>query len=100
MKLYGSKFNNPQLQDCFYTLYNAEVECVSGVFAQLKDKHKHHKKGMNKHSRNYLLDTLELNTKSRCVFAWSGQCTPIPSLSHHQHLSFEIFDTSFEECCA
>ena len=95
MKLYGKKFNNPQLQDCFYTLYNAEIECVSGVFSQLKNKHKHHKKGMDKYARNYLLDTLELNTKSRCVFAWSGQCTPTSSLFNHNTISLEFLDGFF-----
>lgn len=72
MRLYGSQFTNQSLQDCFYTIYNSEVECVSTLFLEIKDKHKNHKKGMEKYSKTYLLDTIELNTKSRCVFAWSG----------------------------
>ena len=73
MKLYSSNFNNEQLQDCFYTLCNAEVDCVSTIFLEMKNKNKQHKKGMSKYAKNFLLDTLELNTKSRCVFAWSGR---------------------------
>ena len=73
MKLYSKQFTNQQLQDCFYTLYNSEVECVSLIFSEIKDKHKQHKKGMEKYAKNYLLDNLEVNTKSRCVFAWSGE---------------------------
>lgn len=86
MRLYGQEFNSPQLQDCFYTLYNAEVECVSTIFSELKNKHKHHKKRMDKYAKNYLLDTLELNTKTRCVFAWSGMCTSL-SFCFHMLLS-------------
>ena len=72
MKLYSPKFTNPQLQDCFYTLYNSEVDCASAIFLEVKDKHKHHTKGMAKFAKNFLLDSLELNEKTRCVFAWSG----------------------------
>ena len=74
MSLYGPQFTNQSLQDCFYTLYNSEVDCVSAIFSEFNEKNEH-KKIMKKFSKNYLLDTIELNTKSRCVFAWSGAFT-------------------------
>lgn len=35
-----------------------------------------HKKHLLPFSKAYLLDTLELNTKARCCFAWTGECSP------------------------
>ncbi len=75
MRIYGPTLSNARLQDCFYSLYVPEVEACAGLLVDTasKDKSlKHHVKGVPKLAKTYLLDKLELNTKARCVLAWSG----------------------------
>jgi hypothetical protein len=75
IKLYGPTLSNNRLQECFYSLYEPEIETVSAVLtsAAKTEKHlKHHLKEVPKFTKSYLLDKLELNTKTRCVLAWSG----------------------------
>lgn len=60
-----------QLQDCLYHIYEPEVSCITSSFLSIKGLHKTHIKGMQKFSKTYLLDKLELNVKSRCIFSWS-----------------------------
>lgn len=72
MKLYGPNFNHISLQRCFYCIFDPEVSICSDAFISLQDLHKDNYKKFPKFSKTYLLDKLELNIKSRCVFAWSG----------------------------
>jgi hypothetical protein len=73
MHMYGPTFTQNTLQSCFYTLYNAEVDSTVHALTNLPlAAMKEHKKALPKSARVYLLDKLELNSKSRCVFAWSG----------------------------
>lgn len=54
-------------------LYNDEVDSISNAVQLYPEFQKQQKKKLSKLARVYLLDTLELNTKSRCIFAWAGQ---------------------------
>lgn len=54
-------------------LYNEEVDTISNAVQLYPDIDKQQRKKISKLARVYLLDTLELNTKSRCVFAWAGK---------------------------
>ena len=71
MQLFASKYGQAQLQDSFYTLYNAEVACVRELFVSQLGLTKQEIKRFNKFAKSYLLDSLELNVKSRCVYIWS-----------------------------
>jgi hypothetical protein len=77
---YGTK--NPRLtqdqyQSCLYALYDPEVETVAAAMQTLKNldtedkKMKTKKKVIPQAARLFLLDTVELNTKVRCMMAWS-----------------------------
>lgn len=61
------------LQELFYAMLEPEVHIASKTFLMLKGTHKDHKKKLEVYCKTYLLDKLELNKKSRCVFAWSGK---------------------------
>jgi len=71
LSLFGSDFGEWQLQDCMYQIYEPEVAAISSTFLGLKNLDKNHKKLMQKFSKTYLLDKMELNVKARCVFSWS-----------------------------
>ena len=70
--LYGEKLNQIKLQECFYTLYEPEVITCESILTSFKSLEKKNIKSIPKFSKNYLLDVMELNIKSRCVFNWSG----------------------------
>lgn len=63
------------LQSCFYTLLEPEIIVVSKAYLSVHQSnqkvYKKFEKNISKFTNSYLLDTLDLNTKSRCVFAWS-----------------------------
>jgi hypothetical protein len=71
LALYPTKIDQAQLQDAFYMLYEPEVEACTSALTIVKGKHKDYIKMIPKFSKTYLLDRLELNVKSRCVFCWS-----------------------------
>lgn len=72
MHIFSGKYNQAQLQDSLYALYNAEVACVQELFLEKVAPPKKEAKRFAAFAKSYLLDTLELNVKSRCVFTWSG----------------------------
>jgi hypothetical protein len=71
LKLYGPEVDQAGLQDAFYALYEPEVAAVTSALTIVKGLHKDHIKKIPKFAKTYLLDRLELNVKSRCVFCWS-----------------------------
>jgi hypothetical protein len=71
LSLYASEFNQWQMQDSFYQIYEQEVSAVAKIFLLVRGLRKIHFKTIPKYSASYLLDVLDLNMKSRCVFAWS-----------------------------
>jgi hypothetical protein len=74
LSLYGEKLDQFQFQSAFHTFCDPEIATASkGYLAQIKDKAvlKKETKEMKAFERIYLLDTLELNTKVRCVFCWN-----------------------------
>jgi hypothetical protein len=74
LKLHNYTTTHSQLQLCFYTLYDPEVVACTDAFLHITNLNKRNYKTYKKYSKNYLLDVLELNIKSRCIFAWSGMC--------------------------
>jgi hypothetical protein len=72
LHIYNSSFTQADLQSCFYLIYKAEIETVLNGFKAFPGLQKSQLKKFPRAARVYLLDTLELNSKSRCVFAWSG----------------------------
>lgn len=70
LQLYGSAISQQQLQESFYVLFEPEILACTSL-TQIKALHKHHVKGIHRFSKAYLLDSLELNVKSRCLFSWS-----------------------------
>lgn len=81
MRLYNQTFTQADLQSSFYLIYNAEIEAVLNGFKAFPGLQKSHLKKFPSAARVYLLDTLELNSKSRCVFAWSGSNMSISLIS-------------------
>lgn len=73
MQLYGDHFNQEKLQECFYSLYEPEIETCTTLLLANPNIHKHHRKLLPKFTRTYLLDKAELNVKLRCVLAWAGK---------------------------
>lgn len=75
--IYGIKNPNltqDQYQGCLYALYEPEVETVAARMQSLnylEDKKMKKKKVIPKVAKTFLLDNLELNTKIRCMMAWS-----------------------------
>lgn len=73
LSLYSSPMSNAALQDGFYALFDPEVKLIGDFLQQTPQfSAKKHKKIMKKWLDTYLLDDLELNVKSRCVFVWVG----------------------------
>lgn len=90
--MFSHTYTQAQLQDCFYTLYNGEISCVHEWFTMQErfttnevkrrrfmwlsssqaKRTKTELKRFNAYAKSYLLDTLELNVKSRCTYNWSG----------------------------
>ena len=61
-----------RLQEAFYAIYEPEIATSLDLFCEFKKDDPNYVKRVRKFSSTYLLDKLELNTKSRCVFCWSG----------------------------
>lgn len=72
MRLYGPEFNQERMQECFYSLYEPEIQTCTELFLAKQSVHPHHRKELPKFAKTYLLDKHELNVKLRCVLAWSG----------------------------
>lgn len=70
LQLYGQAISQQQLQESLYVLFEPEIAACT-TLTQIKTLHKHHIKGIPRFSKEYLLDNLELNVKSRCLFSWS-----------------------------
>ena len=73
LQLYGPELDQAQLQDALYAFSDPEVGAVSSALSIVHGLHKDHAKGIPKYASTYLLDVLELNVKSRCVFCWSDE---------------------------
>ena len=73
MEMYGPELNQERLQECFYSLYEPEIQTCSALFLLSPTIHKQHRKVLPKFAKTYLLDKAELNVKLRCVLAWSGE---------------------------
>lgn len=71
--MYGEKLNQEQLQASLYTLYEPELLCCVELLLRSDGLNKKAAKGLPKYNSTYLLDALDLNTKSRSVFCWSGK---------------------------
>ena len=67
----GVNMSPPLLQESLYSLYEPEVETCMNVLLGMQGLHKDHTKKLPKFTKTYLLDILELNSKSRCIFCWS-----------------------------
>lgn len=73
LALYHSPMTCAGLQDAFYVLYEPEVKILGDILnATPRFAVKRHKKPLKNFLSTYLLDELELNVKSRCVFVWVG----------------------------
>lgn len=66
------KFTQALLQSSYYSLLEPEVAAVTEACTTVLEDSTDHVKAIKKVTPIYLLDKLELNVKSRCVFAWSG----------------------------
>lgn len=71
--MYGDKVDQYQLQFSFYTLYEPEIQSSVQLLSNYTGTNKKLLKELPKFASTYLLDILELNTKSRSVFCWSGK---------------------------
>ena len=73
LSLYQSPLTCATLQDAFYVLYEPEVKLVGDLMTTTpRFGVKAHKKPLKSYLSTYLLDELELNVKTRCVFVWVG----------------------------
>ena len=73
LSMYQSPMTCADLQDAFYVLYEPEVKLVGDLMTNTpRFGVKIHKKALNSYLSTYLLDELELNMKTRCVFVWVG----------------------------
>ena len=73
LSLYQSPLTCATLQDAFYVLYEPEVKLVGDLMSSApRFGVKAHKKPLKSYLSTYLLDELELNVKTRCVFVWVG----------------------------
>lgn len=83
MTLFGPEFFQYTMQTCFYSLYEAEIQALCRHLDKYPLQVKAHQKLLQKNSGStYLLDSLELNTKLRCILAWMGKdAAPSPSMS-------------------
>jgi hypothetical protein len=71
--LFGPKANQEKLQISFYSFYEPELLTAVSFLKRYPFQYKKHMKLIPKLSNSYLLDKLELNTKVRCIIAWSGK---------------------------
>jgi len=76
LNLYGTQIQQDTLQLAFYTLYEPEIQTTASLLPLYPFQRQKKQTKINaKLASTYLLDKLELNTKTRCVFAWSGKPT-------------------------
>lgn len=75
MRLYKPMLQKQQLVEAFNRFYDSEVSTCADLFCHFKRLDKPYVRKVRKLSNTYLLDKLELNTKARSVFAWSGVLT-------------------------
>lgn len=76
LSLFDSKVYQHTLQTSFYSLYESEIQAVVRHLDKYPMQVKAHGKLLRKNTpSSYLLDTLELNTKARCILAWMGKKT-------------------------
>jgi hypothetical protein len=73
LNMFGPELNQERLQECFYALYEPEVQTCTALFLQNPTLHPHHKKNLPVFAKTYLLDKHDLNMKLRCILAWSGK---------------------------
>lgn len=85
--LYGDRFDQESLQTSLYALYNTEIDVVVNLFQKYPGITKRIQKTLTKNANAYLLDKLELNTKTRCILAWSGMFIYLSIL----YFSFKLF---------
>lgn len=64
-------FTQAVLQSTYYSILEPEVAIASEAAIKILESSKNHVKSLKKMAPIYLLDKLEVNVKSRCVFAWS-----------------------------
>jgi len=69
--LCGSTMNQQQLQSCLYSLYEPEIQTCVAVISAIDGLNKKQLKPAIRFANTFLLDHLELNTKARCLLAWS-----------------------------
>jgi hypothetical protein len=74
----NANFTQGLLQSTFYSILEPEVATATEVCRIVLESSKDHVKAIKKVTPIYLLDKLELNVKSRCVFAWSGELSHGP----------------------
>lgn len=56
-----------------HALYEPELQTTVNFLKKYPFQWKKHNKLIPKLSDAYLLDKIELNTKARCILAWSGE---------------------------
>jgi hypothetical protein len=76
LRLSRKSFTQAELQNSFYVLYTSEMETIVTGFRAFPGLQKSHLKKFPHAAKVFLLDTLELNSKSRCIFAWAGFISP------------------------
>jgi hypothetical protein len=84
--LYGEEMDQELMQACFYPLYEAEIESANTLLKMYPISLQRHEKNIKKLTSGYLLDTLELNTKIRCIMAWSGNSCKSACISFLTHV--------------
>ena len=110
--LCGGNITQMKLQDSFYGIFEPEIQTVLSLFKLLispnmkvRGLQKIHKKALTKLGDSFLLDILELNTKSRMVFCWADvkytgfQALPdekIMPLAHLLVSRYKYFSESLE----
>jgi hypothetical protein len=76
--LFGPEVSEELLQLSMHIYFESEVATALYLIQQYPNVHKKCRKRAEKVAKTYLLDALELNVKSRCVYAWSGKlCTAL-----------------------
>jgi hypothetical protein len=72
MRLCGETFTQQQLQSSLYLALEPDVAAAAEVMLEQPSMDKKKRKELDKYAKTYLLDVVELNVKSRCVFNWSS----------------------------
>ena len=72
MRLCGETFTQQQLQSSLYLALEPDVAATTEVLLEQVSMDEKKRKELDKYAKTYLLDVVELNVKSRCVFNWSS----------------------------